>query len=215
MAVGIKICGLTNNAAIQSVNNANITFAGFIFFPASPRHLPFIRAAELKANLSSAIHSVSVLVDPDDALINEAVKILQPDYIQLHGKETPERVIAIKKSYPGIKIIKALSIRTSDDVASAKQYEACADILLFDAKPPELAGMLPGGNGLSFDWALLKDRQFTLPWMLSGGLNAENVAQAVRESGASIVDVSSSVESAPGVKDPALIEAFVKAVKTL
>jgi phosphoribosylanthranilate isomerase len=215
MAAIIKICGLTDEASIQAVNSNKVEFAGFVYFPSSPRHLPLIKAAAFKSQLDRQIKSVSVLVDPDDTLLNEVESTLAPNYFQLHGKESSERLAAIKNRFPNTGIIKSILIRTSDDVARARQYESCADILLFDAKPPEFSGMLPGGNGLSFDWALLKDRNFARPWMLSGGLNAENVSQAIRESGAAMVDVSSSIEQSPGVKDPALIAAFVKATRSV
>ena len=208
MTVAVKICGLTDEAAVRAASVAD--YAGFVHYPASPRHLPLARAASLKKLLPASVASVAVLVDPDDALLTQVKSVLAPDYIQLHGKETPARVDAIRKSL-GIKIIKAIAIRTSDDVASAMRYVACCDMLLFDAKPPQ--NMLPGGNGLSFDWNLLGNREFPLPWMLSGGLNAENAGEAIRLSGARMVDVSSSLERAPGVKDPALIQAFVKAAK--
>lgn len=208
MPAQIKICGLNSESAVQTVTAAKADYAGFVFFPRSPRHVTLERAAELKALLPATIQSVSVLVDPDDALIAQVQSILKPDYIQLHGKETPERVAAIKNT--GAKIIKAISVRSGDDVAQAGRY-AAADMLMFDAKAPEDA--LPGGNGLSFDWVLLKGREFAKPWFLSGGLNPDNVAQALGATGARQVDVSSGVESAPGVKDATLIEQFVKAVR--
>lgn len=211
MPVATKICGITREDAVHAVNNAKADYAGFVYFPASPRHLKLERAAELKSKLSPAVKTVSVLVDPDDALLAQVSSILKPDYIQLHGKETPQRLQQIRSLYPRMKIIKGISVRTSDDVARSMPFSDAADMFLFDAKPPEAPNMLPGGNGLSFDWNLLSGRQFSKPWMLSGGLNAENVAEAIRLSGAQMVDVSSSVESAPGVKDPALIEQFVKA----
>ena len=211
MPVSVKICGLNDEKAIQAVIAAKADYAGFVYFPASPRHVTFERAATLKLLLPPSIASVSVLVDPDDALLAQAQSVLKPDYVQLHGKETPERVQDIKKNFPDMKIIKAVSVRSGDDVAQALRYADVADMLMFDAKPP--ANMLPGGNALSFDWALLKGREFPLPWFLSGGLNSENVAEAIRISGAKMVDVSSGVESAPGVKDAALIKAFVKAAR--
>lgn len=212
-AVKIKICGLTDEAAVKTVIAAKADYAGFVYFPASPRHLPVERAAALKALLPSSIQSVSVVSDADDNLLKQISAALQPDCLQLHGRETPERAQAIKKMFPGVRIIKAVSIKTSDDIAAAMRYTDTADMLLFDARAPELPGMLPGGNGLSFDWALLKGREFPRPWFLSGGLNADNVAQAIRQSGAAMVDVSSSVEKSPGVKDAGLIESFIKAAR--
>ena len=213
MAIQVKICGLTDEAAIQAVNAHKADFAGFVHYSRSPRHLPLLAAAALKSILDNTIRSVGVLVDPDDALLDEVMATLTPDYLQLHGRETPERLAAIKNRFPDVKIIMSIAIRNSDDVARAMHYSNAADMLLFDAKPPELPGMLPGGNGLSFDWALLKNREFPLPWMLSGGLNEANVAEAIRASGAKAVDVSSGVERAPGVKDASLIQAFVKAAR--
>jgi phosphoribosylanthranilate isomerase len=213
MPAAIKICGLTDASAVAAVAAAGSAYAGFVFFPSSPRHVTLARARELKALLPAAIHSVSVLVDPDNALLQQVQSVLSPHYIQLHGAETPARMAEIRQLFPTFKIIKALKIRSSDDVAQSMRYTAHADMLMFDAKPPELPGMLPGGNGLSFDWALLKGRTFPLPWMLSGGLNAGNVAEALRQTGAAMVDVSSGVESSPGVKDAALIHAFTAAVR--
>lgn len=208
----VKICGLTDEAAVKAVIAAKADFAGFVYFENSPRHLPLPRAAELKKLLPPDIQSVSVLVDPDDALITLVQDVLAPDYIQLHGKENPARVQAIKNTFPKLKIIKAIRVRASDDVAQANAYKA-ADMLMFDARPPELPGMLPGGNGLVFDWALIKGREFSKPWFLSGGLTPGNVADGIRATGAEFVDVSSGVEKSAGVKDSALIEAFTKAAR--
>jgi len=215
VSIAIKICGLTDEAATQSVIEAGADYAGFVYFPASPRHVSLNKAAKLIAMLPESIPSVLVMVDPDNALLANATSRFKPSYFQLHGKETPERVQDIRKNHPSIKLIKALSVRSSDDVARANAFIPHVDALMFDAKPPELPGMLPGGNGLSFDWALLKNREFPLPWFLSGGLNGDNVADAVRESGAQMLDISSGVERSPGVKDPALIEAFIQKVHTI
>lgn len=211
--VKVKICGLTDEAAVNAVIAAKADYAGFVYFPASPRHLAVERAAQLKTLLPSSISSVSVVADADDGLLQHIADKLKPDCLQLHGKETLERVQAIKKKFPNIKIIKAISVKTSDDLAAAMPYADVADALLFDARAPEFPGWLPGGNGLSFDWALLKGREFSRPWFLSGGLNADNVGEAIHSSGATTVDVSSSVERAPGVKDAGLISSFVKAAR--
>lgn len=211
MTIKTKICGLTSEDAIQAVIAAKADYAGFVYFPKSPRHLPIARAAELAKFLPSSIQSVSVLVDPDDALLKEVTSVLKPSAIQLHGKETPERVAQIKAQYPAIKIIKAINVQTGDDVARANAYEA-ADMLLFDARIPKDG--LPGGNGLAFDWALLRNRDFGKPWFLSGGLTPDNVAEAIAASGAKMVDISSGVESSPGVKDTGLIHSFVKAARS-
>lgn len=206
--VAVKICGLTTEEAVRAARAAD--YAGFVYFPASPRHLTIERAATLRTLLPSSVKAVSVLVDPDDTLLKQVTETLAPDYLQLHGHETPERVKAIKEKSK-TRIIKAIPVRASDDVAQAMRFAKIADMLLFDAKPP--AGGFPGGNALSFDWALLKNRTFPLPWMLSGGLNADNAAEAIHQSGAPAVDVSSGVERAPGVKDPALIDAFIMAAR--
>lgn len=210
MMIKVKICGLTSEDAVKAVIAAGADYAGFVYFPKSPRHLTIARAAELAALLPPSTQSVSVVVDPDDALLEEIAGVLKPAAIQLHGRETPERVAHIKKNYPGIKIIKAISVQTGDDVAKANAYEA-ADMLLFDARMPK--GGLPGGNGLAFEWALLRNHDFGKPWFLSGGLTPDNVAEAIAMSGAKIVDVSSGVESAPGVKDSGLIDSFVRATR--
>lgn len=212
MTVSVKICGLNTPHSVQAVIDARADYTGFVYYPASPRHITLSQAASLKALLPANIQSVSVLVDPDDALLNEVADVLKPSYMQLHGKESPQRVKAIRERVPAIKIIKAISIRTKEDIDAANLYTDCAHMLMFDAKAPESA-KLPGGNGVSFDWNLLKGHHFALPWMLSGGLTTENIAEAVRQTGALIVDVSSGVEQKAGVKDAALIHAFVKAAK--
>jgi phosphoribosylanthranilate isomerase len=214
MPVSIKICGLKEPLAIQAVIAAKADYAGFVHFQASPRHVELQHAKELASLLPESTRSVLVVVDPDDGLLEASQSVLQPDYIQLHGKETPARLQAIRKQFSSLKIIKAIRVRNADDVAGAMAFSPYADMLLFDAKPPEVANLLPGGNGLSFDWALLKGREFPLPWFLSGGLNTDNVAEAIQHTGATFIDVSSGVERAPGVKDPALIDAFVKAARS-
>ena len=212
--ISVKICGINNEAAAQAAIEAGADYAGFVYFPASPRHVELARAHALKSLLPASIKSVSVLVDPSDELLDQVHTVLQPDYIQLHGKETPERFATIRRRYPALKLIKAIRVSNADDIAMSAAFSAYADKLLFDAKPSQLPNVLPGGNGLAFDWALLGNRAFALPWMLSGGLNPDNVAEAIVQTRASEVDVSSGVESAPGVKDPALIAAFIKAVRS-
>lgn len=213
MNIAIKLCGITDERAVAAVAKAKADYAGFVHFPKSPRHLTLERTAELIKSLPPRLPSVLVAVDPDDELLGNIEKMVNPDYVQLHGKETPDRLRDIKRHFPAFKIIKAIQVKSGDDIAQGLRYEGLADILMFDAKPPELPDALPGGNGLSFNWALLKNRDFPLPWFLSGGLDADNVGEAIRQSGAHMVDVSSGIESAPGVKDPALIEQFVKAAR--
>ena len=210
----VKICGLNSPQAVHAVVYAKADYAGFVYFPKSPRHIELQKAAALKALLPTTIQCVCVLVAPDNGLLADVAKILNPAYVQLHGDETPQRVREIKNAFPHIKIIKAIKVQSGDDITKAGHYYDCADMLMFDAKPPEMCA-LPGGNGLSFDWALLRRRVFPLPWMLSGGLNADNVGHAIQQTGATIVDVSSGVESAPGVKDATLIEAFIKETRSV
>jgi phosphoribosylanthranilate isomerase len=201
-----KICGITDEASARAVAECGAEYIGFVFYPRSPRHVTPARAGELKAH-AKGVKSVAVVVDFEEALF-AALQPLGFDYLQWHGD--PARIPDLRK-YKW-KIIQAIPIRTGDDVAKSNRI-VDADMLLFDAKPPELPGTLPGGNGLSFDWALLQGQKFAAPWMLSGGLNAQNVAQAIHLSGAKIVDVSSGVESAPGKKSPDRIAAFIRAAK--
>lgn len=207
----IKLCGLTTQEAIETAVQYGASHLGFIFYTRSPRNVTPQQAAALVATLPDRekISLVAVVVDAPDALIQDIMTSLDPDIIQCHGKETPERVLAIKK-LTGRRVIKAFAVRDSDDIAEAKTYEHVVDGLLFDAKAP--AAALPGGNGLSFDWTLLAGRTFALPWFLSGGLNEHNVLEAIRMTGATRIDASSSIESSPGVKDPERIKAFLNTV---
>lgn len=209
----IKICGLTTPEAIDALNELRVDYAGFVYYPPSPRHLSLEEIAGLKELLSTAVKTVLVMADPDDALLAQAAALVKPDYLQLHGQEDVARLNAIHQAYPGIGLMKSISVDGAGDVAAALRYTDAVDALVFDAKPPKISGMLPGGNGIAFDWQLLRGCDFRKPWMLSGGLNAGNVSQAVRVSGAKAVDVSSGVESSPGIKDPELIEQFVKAAR--
>lgn len=215
--VEVKICGLTTPQAVQeAARAAGAAYLGFVFFPPSPRSLTPDRALALKAHIppDSGARTVAVLVDPDDALLDAVTHTLAPDFLQLHGAESPERVRDITSRHPEIRIIKALPVSSGDDIAAAGRYADTAHMLLFDAKPPRHAP-LPGGNGLAFDWALLSGRCLPLPWFLSGGLSTENVGDAVRLSGAARVDASSSLEIRAGEKDPRLIRAFLTAVQSI
>ena len=214
MRTSIKICGLNDAAAVHAVAEAGADLAGFVFFPPSPRHIEFTEAANLKALLPATIQAVSVLVDPNDALLQDVARALNPAWVQLHGKEQPERLRQLRQLFPQLKLIKAISVRDAADLDQARAYHDVADLIMFDAKAPA-ASTLPGGNGVSFDWNLLKDKTLPAQWMLSGGLNCQNVQEALRISHAPMIDVSSGVESQPGVKDPALIHAFVKAVRNV
>ncbi len=207
--VQVKICGITSAAAAKAAAENGAAYLGFVHFPASPRHVTPERAAQLAEGVPAGIGKVSVLVNPENAALKTVLQSFRPDYLQLHGGETPARIREIKEMF-GIPVIKAVKIRAADDIAAGMAYRDIADMLLFDAREPENG--LPGGNGLKFDWNLLKDRNFSFKWILSGGLNAENVKQAIATTGAPVVDVSSGVESAPGVKDATLIKAFLKQV---
>ena len=203
----IKICGLSTPATLEAALDAGADMVGFVFFPPSPRHIDLARARELADTTGARALKVALSVDADDAYLDEVVAALAPDILQLHGRETPARVAAIRARY-GLPVMKALGVSAQADFVALAAYEAVADRILFDAKPPRDATR-PGGNGHAFDWSLLGSRTFQKPWMLSGGLNCESVATAVAATRPPGIDVSSGVESSPGVKDPALIEAFM------
>jgi phosphoribosylanthranilate isomerase len=207
--VRVKICGLRTAADVQAVARAGAAYAGFVFFANSPRNLTITQAKALAFDAPPGLAKVALVVDPDDASLDAIVDGVPLDMIQLHGHETPERVAQVRARY-GLPVMKAIGVADEGDLAGLMEMSPAADQLLIDAKPPRGAG-LPGGNGLSFDWRLLVGRKWLRPWMLAGGLTAENVAEAVRLTGAQQVDVSSGVESAPGVKDHAKIAAFVAA----
>lgn len=206
----IKICGVNTPAALDATIAARADFVGLNLFPPSPRHVAPATAAALAARAGGRIASVGLFVDPDDAQLAEVVAAVPLDAVQLHGEETPERVAQIRARF-GRPVWKAVSIAAQGDVESAAAYVGAADFVLFDARTPK--GMLPGGMGLTFDWSLLTAWQDRAPWGLAGGLDAGNVAHAVSITGARMVDVSSGVESAPGVKDLARIAAFCKAAR--
>jgi phosphoribosylanthranilate isomerase len=215
MTVEAKICGINSPEAMRAAVDGGAAFVGLVFYPPSPRSLTPERAAELAALAPAPVLKVGLVVDMDDAGIERILAAVPLDLLQLHGSETPERVRAIR-ARTGVATMKAIKVATEDDVAAAERYVGVADRLLFDAKaPPEMTGALPGGNALMFDWQLLGGRRWPCPWMLSGGLDATNVAEAVRISGAAAVDVSSGVETRPGVKDPARIRAFLETVHRL
>jgi phosphoribosylanthranilate isomerase len=207
-----KICGLTTPETLDAALAGGAAFVGAVVFPKSPRHLAPLHAATLFERARGKAKIVAVTVDADDALLTEIALILKPDLIQLHGSETPARAERVR-TLTGAGIVKALPVRAHEDFAEAEAWEPFVDHLMFDAKPPE-GSDLPGGVGARFDWTLLAGRAFRRPWFVAGGLTPDNVAQAIRVSGAPMVDVSSGVESAPGVKDPALIAAFLKAARS-
>ena len=208
--VKVKICGLTDPGQARHAVTAGADYVGLVFFPPSPRAVSPDRAREIIAGLPAGVIKVALTVDPDDALIDQ-IAALGLDMLQLHGSEPPERVIDLK-ARTGLKIMKAIGVREAADLAAIDRYAPVADQLLIDAKPPKGATR-PGGNAIPFDWTLLQGREWTVPWMLAGGLTAENVAEAMGLTGATQLDLSSAVESAPGIKDPVLVEAFLNAAK--
>lgn len=208
----IKICGLSTTETLDAALAAGADLVGFVHFPRSPRHVTLDEGRRLSAQAKGRAGRVVLLVDPDDALVAAAVAALDPDLIQLHGRETPERVAALRAA-TGRPVMKAIGIAGSADLAAIPAYAAVADRLLLDAKPPPGA-RLPGGNGVSFEWDILTGVELPAGTMLSGGLAPDNVAGALARTGLTAVDVSSGVESAPGVKDPERIAAFIAAART-
>ncbi len=211
MDLTVKICGLRTPETLHAAIEAGADWVGFVFFPKSPRHVSLDEAKALAPVVAGGGKKVALLVDPADELIADVIAALQPDFLQLHGHETPERISEIKQRF-GVPLIKAVGIADQDDLTRAGAYESLVDWMLYDAKPPKQA-VLPGGNGVSFDWTLLKETGKQHHFMLSGGLDAGNVANALAMTGAAGVDVSSGVESAPGIKDPERIKAFMTAVR--
>lgn len=211
--VRVKICGLKTTETIDAAIAAGADYVGFVFFPPSPRNISVAEARPLAAHVAGRAKVVALMVDPDDALVMEVAEAIRPDLIQLHGSETPARTAAIAE-LSGIPVMKAVKVETKADAGRALDYAAICELILFDAKAPKGAP-LPGGNGVPFDWHALEDISARVDYMLSGGLTPENVAEAIRLTGARAVDVSSGVESAPGVKDTARIRAFIKAAKAV
>jgi phosphoribosylanthranilate isomerase len=207
--VNVKICGLTESADVPAAIAAGARYVGFVFFPRSPRNLEIEDAAFMAAAVPEGICKVALVVDPDDALLDRITRDVAIDMLQLHGSETPARVAEIKARY-GLPVMKAVGVASAEDLPKLDAYSKCADQLLVDAKPAAGAD-LPGGNGIAFDWRLIAGRRWPVPWMLAGGLTPENVGEAMRLTGARQVDVSSGVESAPGVKDAEKIRAFCEA----
>lgn len=203
----VKICGLKTADQLAVAIDAGASFVGFVFFPKSPRYVAPDIAASLAQEVPPGIARVGLFVDPDDALLESVLAQVPLDIIQLHGSESPDRLAEVK-ALTGLPVMKAVGVGDADDLDRLWDYGLVADLLLVDAKPPKDAE-LPGGNGLSFDWRLLVGRKWLKPWMLAGGLTPDNVAEAVRLTGAQIVDVSSGVESAPGEKDPVRIRSFL------
>ncbi|WP_171100529.1 phosphoribosylanthranilate isomerase [Ruegeria sp. HKCCD7255] len=208
--INVKICGLTTPDHVRVAADAGARYLGFNFFPKSPRYVSPQQAAVLTAQVPVGVAKVALVVNASDEELDAITRAAPFDMLQLHGSESVARVQAIKERY-GLPVIKVIGVADADDLPAIDTYSDVADQLLIDAKPPKNA-VLPGGNGLAFDWRLLAGRKYwRKPWMLAGGLTPENVAEAIRMTGARQVDVASGVESAPGVKDPELIRAFITA----
>ena len=210
MATRVKICGLTEPERVAQAGRLGAAYLGFVFYPPSPRAVDPALARELAAAVPESAETVGLVVDATDHEIETLLDAVPLDLLQLHGYETPERVAAIGLRF-GCRTIKALRVETADDLATLAEQADAADMVLFDAKPPRDAAW-PGGHGLPFDWRVLEGRAPSGPWLLAGGLNADNVGAAVALTRAPVLDVSSGVESRPGIKDPAKLEAFFAAV---
>jgi phosphoribosylanthranilate isomerase len=206
--VSVKICGLATVGDVRACADAGANYMGLVFFEKSPRNITIPAARELAFAAPLGLAKVALVVNPSDAELDAITATVPLDMLQLHGRETPERVAEVKARY-GLPVMKAVGIADGDDLPKLESYFGVADQILVDAKPPK-GGELPGGNGLSFDWRLIAGRRWPCPWMLAGGLTPENVAEAVKMTGAKQVDVSSGVEDAPGQKNAELIQKFVQ-----
>lgn len=211
--IGIKICGLSTPETLDAAVRAGASHVGFVHFPKSPRHVGAEALSALVRRVPDGVRRVAVLVNPEDALLETLLSAAPLDALQLHGGETPERVAALRARFPALRLWKAVPVKTAADIAAAGAYRGAADRILFDAKTPDGAA-LPGGMGLRFDWSLLRGWKADMPWALSGGLEPGNVAEAIRATGAPLVDVSSGVESAPGIKNMDKIASFCEAVSS-
>ncbi|HUK58362.1 MAG TPA: phosphoribosylanthranilate isomerase [Stellaceae bacterium] len=214
MSVAVKICGLSEPLSLAAAIAGGASFVGFVFYPPSPRNLTIERAAELARSVPDGIARVAVVVDPSDDFLTRLLDKAPLEMLQLHGKETPERVAAIKDRFR-VRVMKAIPVASESDPDAAKHYLGVVDWLMFDAKPPKDASAMPGGNARSFDWRILSSRRWPVPWMLSGGLDPDNLTEAASLTRAPALDVSSGVESAPGVKDVARIRLFLARAKAL
>lgn len=211
MSLLVKICGLSTRETLETALDAGADMVGFVFFPPSPRHVSLETGRDLGRQVKRRALTVALTVDADDATLGNIMDALSPDIFQLHGKESVARLRDIKQKF-GRPVMKAVPVATSADIAVLPSYAAVADRILFDARAPKDATR-PGGLGAPFDWHLLENLDLKLPYMVSGGLHADNVAEALRVTAAGGADVSSGVESAPGVKDPELIKAFIRAAR--
>ncbi|MCW1934029.1 phosphoribosylanthranilate isomerase [Pararhodobacter zhoushanensis] len=210
-AIRVKICGLTRPQDIDAVVAAQAAYGGLVFFPKSPRAVSIAQARDLSLASPVGLARVGLFVNPDDALLDAVLAEVPLDILQLHGTESPERVAELRARH-GLPVMKAVGVAGPEDLDALTTYGSVADMLLVDAKPPRDA-VLPGGNGLAFDWRLIAGRRWPVPWMLAGGLTPDNVREAILLTGATQVDVSSGVESAPGVKDADAIARFTAAAK--
>jgi phosphoribosylanthranilate isomerase len=214
MTIVAKICGLSSEVAVAAAVEGGAAYLGFVFYPPSPRAVSPARAAMLCAAVPSGVQRVGLVVDADDALIRAVLAEAPIDILQFHGHETPDRVADVKVRFHR-PVMKAIAVAAPEDVLAAARYDEVADMLLFDAKPPLRVDALPGGNGLAFDWRVIAGHKWRRPWMLSGGLTAALLPEAVRISGANAVDVSSGVERRPGDKDPDKIREFLAVARSL
>jgi phosphoribosylanthranilate isomerase len=211
MAVLVKICGITTADAADAIVRAGVDFAGLMFHPKSPRNVDLAQATALAKRMRGRVRLVAVASDPSDETLGAIIGAVKPDLLQLHGAETVARVGAIRSRF-GVPVMKVMSVATADDLSGVAAYDDAADMLMFDAKAPAGATR-EGGHGAAFDWQILRARKFQKPWLLAGGLNAENVGRAIGACEAPGVDVSSGVETAPGKKSPEMIAAFVSAAR--
>ena len=207
--VKVKICGLSREAEVEAAAAAGASYVGFVFFPGSPRHVGAEQAGRLSRSAPAGLRKVALLVDPSDREIDGILSAVPVDILQLHGTETPERVAAVRERF-GLPVMKAVGVRERNDLDEVERHAETANLLLVDAKPPKGASR-PGGLGTPFDWTLIAGAGWRFQWMLAGGLDSGNVAEAVRVTGASQVDASTGVESAPGVKSVRKIKQFVAA----
>ena len=211
MSLLVKICGLSTRETLDAALGAGADMVGFVFFPASPRHLPLAPARELASAVRGRAKKVALTVDADDLSLADVMAAVKPDMLQLHGRESTARVEEIRQRF-AVEVMKAVAVSTAADLGAIEGYKSVCDRILFDARPPTGASR-PGGLGAAFDWQVLKNLDIGLPFMVSGGLSAHNVEEALRVTGAGGVDVSSGVERAPGVKDPDMIERFIRAAR--
>ena len=209
--IRVKICGLSTPETVAAAVSAGAAYVGFVFFAKSPRNVSVEAARAMAVDVPPGVAKVALTVDADDAFLDGIVEAVPLDMLQLHGTESPDQVAGLRARH-GLPVMKAVGVADAADLAALDTYAGVADQILVDAKPPREAA-LPGGNGLSFDWRLIANRRWPVPWMLAGGLTVDNVAEAMALTGARQVDVSSGVESAPGVKDAARIAAFIEAAR--